>query len=484
MESPKLFISYSWSSPEHEQWVLKLATELRENGVNVILDKWDLKEGQDADAFMEKMVTDENVKKVVMICDKTYATKADKREGGVGTEAQIISRKIYEKTDQDKFVAVVVEKDERGKPFIPIYYQSRIYIDLSDNNAFIKNFEQLLRWVFDKPLYIKPDLGGLPTFLNEKVGVSLATATAFRRALNAIKNGEEHASGAAGDYFDVFSSNLELFRIKRDENDKRDFDELVLENINQFLPYRDEAVEIFSSLAKYRQEERTFKQIHKFFEKILPYTEMTDGGSSYSSTEFDNFKFIIHELFLYCNASLLKNDCFAGVAYLLNHLYYFSNPRRNESMHNFVDFFLPTGSFQHRNNRLGLRRLSLQADFLKERAGVLDITFNQIMQVDFLLYLRSVLDALRKPNENLWKWWPITLVYAGYREKPFEIFSRAQEKEYYQSLCVMLGVEDSKEFIILAEGFNTGKIEIPRFGGWSHWNPLVLMNYNQLAKDQ
>ena len=43
MNSPKVFISYSWSSPEPEQWVLDIATELAENGVDVILDKWDLK---------------------------------------------------------------------------------------------------------------------------------------------------------------------------------------------------------------------------------------------------------------------------------------------------------------------------------------------------------------------------------------------------------------------------------------------------------
>ena len=150
MDNPRLFISYSWSSPEHEQWVLKLSTELRENGVDVILDKWDLKEGQDADVFMEKMVADETVKKVAMICDKVYAEKANSRKGGVGTEAQIISRKIYEETDQNKFVAVVVEKDDDGKAYVPVYYQSRIYIDLSDNNLYDKNFDQLLRWVYDK----------------------------------------------------------------------------------------------------------------------------------------------------------------------------------------------------------------------------------------------------------------------------------------------------------------------------------------------
>jgi len=78
-ENPKLFISYSWSLPEHETWVVSLATELRESGVDVFLDKWDLKEGHDAFAFMEKMVTDPEIKKVVIICDKVYSGKADDR---------------------------------------------------------------------------------------------------------------------------------------------------------------------------------------------------------------------------------------------------------------------------------------------------------------------------------------------------------------------------------------------------------------------
>jgi hypothetical protein len=46
MTAPKTFISYSWTTPDYESWVISLASELRENGVDVILDKWDLKEGQ------------------------------------------------------------------------------------------------------------------------------------------------------------------------------------------------------------------------------------------------------------------------------------------------------------------------------------------------------------------------------------------------------------------------------------------------------
>lgn len=82
--TPVLFISYSWTSPDHEAWVLELAEQLLANGVDVRLDKWDLKEGQDSIAFMERMVTDPTVTHVAMISDEAYAAKADGRVGGGG----------------------------------------------------------------------------------------------------------------------------------------------------------------------------------------------------------------------------------------------------------------------------------------------------------------------------------------------------------------------------------------------------------------
>ena len=93
--SIKLFISYSWTSQDHETWVLNLAKELVENGVHVVIDKWDLKEGQDSYSFMEKMVSDTEIQKVLIISDKKYADKANGRDGGVGTETQIISAEVY-----------------------------------------------------------------------------------------------------------------------------------------------------------------------------------------------------------------------------------------------------------------------------------------------------------------------------------------------------------------------------------------------------
>ncbi len=316
--NPKLFISYSWSSIEHEKKVIDLATTLREEGVDVILDKWDLKEGQDAYAFMEKMVTDPEIKKVAIICDRVYADKADGRSGGVGTETQIISREVYENQDQNKFVAIVTEKDEDGKPYVPTYYKGRIYIDLSDTDNYSNNFEQLLRWIYDKPLYVKPELGKMPSFLSDTTATSLHTNAKFRRALDAIKNNKEYAKGALTEYFETFAQNLESFRITSREGE---FDDRVIESIENFLPFRNEAIELFQAIAQYRNTEDSQMQLHRFFERLIPYLGRPEEVMSYSEWDFDNFKFIIEELFLYCIACLIKYECYEAVSYLLRNFY-------------------------------------------------------------------------------------------------------------------------------------------------------------------
>ena len=195
-------------------WVLRLATELVESGVDVVLDKWHLREGHDAHAFMEKMVTDPEIKKVVLICDKAYVDKADGRTGDVGTEAQIISGEIYAKQAQDKFVAVVTERNEDGKAYLPAYYRSRIYIDLSDPGAYAENFDRLLRWAHDKPLYQRPQLRKTPSFLAEEgSSVHLATSSRFRRAMESIKNNRDNALPATIEYFDCLADEIEKLRL-------------------------------------------------------------------------------------------------------------------------------------------------------------------------------------------------------------------------------------------------------------------------------
>ena len=53
-EHPTVFISYSHDSPAHKQWVSELGAKLRQNGVDAVLDQWDLNPGDDMTRFMEK----------------------------------------------------------------------------------------------------------------------------------------------------------------------------------------------------------------------------------------------------------------------------------------------------------------------------------------------------------------------------------------------------------------------------------------------
>ena len=456
-ENPKLFISYSWSSAEHQQWVIALATALRESGVDVILDKWNLKEGHDAIKFMEKMVSDPEIKKVAIICDSVYAAKADDRKGGVGTETQIITPEIYTRQDQDKFVAVLSERDEHGNPYLPIYYKSRIYIDLSSEDLYASNFEQLLRWIYDRPLYVKPELGKKPSFISKENPISLGTTIKHRKVLEAIRKNRESAHGDLEEYFSTFLDNLEKFRII-DKNGE--YDDKLLESIEDFLPFRNEAIEVCLAIARYKPDTESIEALHRFLEGLILYMENITTSPIYAG---DNFKFIIHELFLYFIACLVKYERFDSVAYLLRNQYYVeSNAKYGKNvMVSFPILRRNLSSLNQRNTRLDLKRISLHADLLKKRSQVSGITFNQLMQADLILFIRDCFDCLR--NKVKQSWLPITLVYAEDQEYPFEIFARSQSNEYFNKVKILFDIKGKEDFDKILEAFNNNILGLPRF---------------------
>lgn len=137
----QIFISYSWTPESNKRWVEKLVHRLEADGMSVVIDYKDLKLGHDKYAFMERIVNDDTIKKVLIICNRTYKEKADGRVGGVGDESAIITSQVYGSVKQEKFIPIVNEYDKDGKPFLPNYLSSRMYADLTD---FEVGYEQLL----------------------------------------------------------------------------------------------------------------------------------------------------------------------------------------------------------------------------------------------------------------------------------------------------------------------------------------------------
>ena len=88
ISDPKVFISYAWATKSYEEKVLAFATQLISDGIDVVLDKWDMAEGNDTNAFMERCVNDPSITNVLMLIDPVYARKANEHTGGVGTEGE------------------------------------------------------------------------------------------------------------------------------------------------------------------------------------------------------------------------------------------------------------------------------------------------------------------------------------------------------------------------------------------------------------
>lgn len=450
---PKAFISYSWTTPDHEAWVLRFAEELRSQAVDVILDKWDLREGHDANAFMEQMVSREDIGKVIMVCDKKYAEKSDKRTGGAGTEAQIISAGLYTKTNQDKFVAVVRERDDEGNAYLPTYYKGRIYIDLLNEAQYAEEFDRLLRWIYDQPLYLKPELGKAPAFLLNESTIKLATAVPFRRVMDAMKAGRDQSEALAGEYLGTVITEMEQFRL---QGGGENFDDKVVESIDQFLPYRNELIEFFLTVAAFRPTDEMTSVIHRFFEQLIALNYPTPS-QGYTSWTFDNFKFICNELFLYFLAAMISRERFGMAAHMIQTDYYVGNIVNNDHrpMSTFREFMDHLQSLEARNRRLNLRKISLQATMIEERSKGVGVEFRHIMAADLVLYLAGEKRGMR--------WYPFTLLYASFRSVSFELFARAISLAYFDKIKGMMGIRDINEFRALMQKITDNSDRIPRF---------------------
>lgn len=158
MKAPSVFISYSHDSEDHKAWVLRLATELREHGVDAKLDQWDLAPGQDVAAFMHQGIVDAD--RVLLMCSETYVRKAEAGTGGVGFERLIVTGEVVQNIDTKKFIPLV--RGNPNEPRIPRFLGPRLYIDFNNDAAYEAKREELLRELLGVPAIVKPPLGVNP----------------------------------------------------------------------------------------------------------------------------------------------------------------------------------------------------------------------------------------------------------------------------------------------------------------------------------
>lgn len=159
---PVVFISYSWDSEEHQEWVLKLSEDLAKNGIFVLLDQY-VEDGSMLPAYMDLGLDRAN--KVLIVGTEKYRMKCYEPSSGVAFEDCIIRASISQNIGTKKFIACLRHGD--FKKSFPLYIGTNKGHDFSKEENYKKELESLCRAIYGKPLHQRPQLGKIPDYAKE-----------------------------------------------------------------------------------------------------------------------------------------------------------------------------------------------------------------------------------------------------------------------------------------------------------------------------
>ncbi len=439
---PKVFISYSWVVGDR---VLGLAQRLMANGVEVVLDKWDLKPGHDKYAFMEQSVNDNSIGKVLVICDKSYCDKANLRTGGVGDETVIITAEVYGQVKQEKFIPIVFERDSEGKECIPHYIKSKIYIDLSEDNVeYEKHFEILLRDIYNCPSFPKPTLGQRPDWLDleEKEYSSVHDTIKQLRACKP-ENKTKVAiliKRAESDIVDALKS----FSL----SESKSYDDALLDVIGQMRLLRDLIIDYIIALL-----ESGFSVVESVITLIESMYNETHRDHMYGIQHYmvEAYDFFIWELFISITALFLHYEQYEMVRELLQHSYFLQKkgfdalePGYYGRFYHVCNVIEKTCKPKYKNPRI----LTLQGELLVQRERKPILTKESLSNADLVLFQMYSILAKSEPRTD--NWFPLSYLY---HDEHQNFWVRLASRKYCYKLMPLFGaetIERLKELIKLS----------------------------------
>lgn len=442
---PHVFLSYSWSSEDYSDRVVKLAEELVTDGIDVVFDKWDLQEGQDKHHFMERSVNDPRITRVLILCDPRYAEKANSRDFGVGTETLIISSEVYREVDQKKFIPIIMERDADGKAVVPTYLDGRIYIDLSDPATEEREYQRLVRNLYGRPELKRPAQGMPPAYLNDDAFV-LETGRSLSAFKDAVNRGRSGITGFLDEYLSRLAAAVER-EVITEVASNIDLEEKVVASIERFLPYRDEFLDMLTFVGRFGHDPSLFDSLHRFFERLVAirYGAPTMGYQSDAETE--NIGFLTWEMFLYSVAASIRAERFDAIVQMTAP-YYVQARHRGAGAIRAFDVLDPGFRLldYDRKHRLQIRWTSVATSMLVERATNRGLPFEALVEADTLLWLRNQMSDPQSGVAMFSRgWYPRTLHFCENIETA-QLYVRMTRPEFFQKVAVVLGVNTIDEF--------------------------------------
>ena len=155
--SPRVFISYSHDSSEHNERVLELADQLRVDGIRSFIDEYEVAPLEGWPRWMRAQV--EKADSILAICTETYSYRFQGKEQpgkgrGANWEGSLITLELYDAEGRNaKFIPVVMSPED--KIYIPTELRVSTHYDVSTDNG----YDELYRRLTDQPYTVPPPVG-------------------------------------------------------------------------------------------------------------------------------------------------------------------------------------------------------------------------------------------------------------------------------------------------------------------------------------
>jgi len=454
----KVFISYSWGDKEHQDWIVNLGTRLMNDNVDVVLDRWSLQDGHDIHSFMEGMVRSQDIFRVLIVSNAKYKEKADQREGGVGTETQIITPNIYSNQKQAKFIPIVLERDEYGNPYLPIYLSSRKYIDFSKVENFEDSYEELLRNIFEAPAIPKPKLGTTPPAYITENAVNLSETNSKLRTLeNQLKKNDKLNPKYPNDFIDTFLDKLWEFQLNEVPNNIKNYGSKLFETLKSYKPLREDFIR-FVDVISSSEVEIDADIFIDFFENAPVYERPREDVGSWNPAKFDIFKIIFQELFLYTISISLKNKNYNLITDLFHSKYYLKNTHSREQEIQRYTFLYKYHEHLEAYMSNEYNKVTGFGDYVITNLSE-QVSKENFILADTLCYFISNIDS-----KSIYDTWvPNTYLY--YRGNKFVFFEEVTSRKHFEKVKGIFGVDNEdklKEVILKIKGSDIERIRYGR----------------------
>jgi TIR domain len=459
---PKAFISYSWTSPGHQEQVRQWAERLLSDGIEVIIDVCDLKEGHDKYSFMERMVVDKAITHVLVVCDKSYAEKADAKKAGVGTESQIISSEVYAKVDQTKFIPIACEFSNDREPFLPVFLKSRIWIDFSSPEATNQNWEQLVRLLHGRPAHQKPQLGKPPAYITANAGALASPAIGkFATFRQAFLSNAKGLNLYRDDFLSACIESADALRV-RTSPDSASFGQKVLEDCGSLKNVRNQIIDWILLESGASATDAFRDSLIKLLEDLRELKARPAEIDRWNEAWFEAHSVFVYETFLYIIAALLKTASYKVLHDIFTTHYLRPKPDRygDSNFDNFGCFYGYSESLQ---SVLGSERQKLYspaAELIKRQADRADLTFAAVIEAELLVLLLALITSDVR-------WFPQTSYYNSQSDFPF--FVRATQHRHFLKLATITGITDADA---LREAVKVGYKRL----GVNQWPGFAMLN--------